>query len=190
MTIVKRSQMDKKQSRGLVSETEPRFLVIGVIRKPHGVGGEVSVFPQTDMPARFKWLEQVYLSKPKAAPSQPIQVKGVRFHKELVLVRLAGINSREAAGRLRGMWVQVTEDEAIPLEEEEYFLYELLGLEVVAVDGQLLGNLTEIIETGANHVFVVRGEQGEVLLPDIDEVILEIDFSAGIMKVDPLVGLL
>lgn len=187
--------MSKKQSpdqqdgqRGLVSDsTEPRFLVIGRIIKPHGVRGEMRVEILTDLPERFTWLEQVYLGEDDP---QPVGVESVRFHKSFVLVQLAGYDSREAVAELRSQLLLVPEDEGIPLEEGEYYLYQLEGLEVYTDTGEHLGRIVEVLETKANNVFIVQGSRGEVLLPDTDEVVLGIDFENGRMEVHLLPGLL
>jgi 16S rRNA processing protein RimM len=182
------SNQQEKGQRGSVDEAaEPRFLVIGQVRKPHGVRGEVRVTIHTDLPQRFTWLESVYLGQ-----SNPrlVAVESVRFHQDMVLLKLAGFNDRETAGILRGEWLQIPEADAIPLEEGEYYLYQLEGLDVFTDEGQLLGQLTQIIETGANNVFVVQGAVGEILLPDIDEVIKDIDFESSRMTVHLLPGLL
>lgn len=166
---------------------EPRFLVIGRVLKPHGVRGEVRVAPLTDFPQRFTWLETVFLGE---VDPYPVVVEAVRFHGELILLKLAGYDDRESAGRLRGVWLQVPENEAIPLEEGEYFLYQLEGLIVFTDAGDRLGELVRVMETGANNVFVVKSDSGELLLPDTAEVVQEIDFENGRMTVHLLPGLL
>ncbi len=163
------------------------FIVIGQITKPHGVRGEVRVKPHTDEPARFTWLEQVYVG---AENPQPMAVEKARVHQGMVLLKLTAVSNRTAAESLRGEWLLVPEAEALPLEEGEYFLFQLEGLTVVTTDDETLGTLTSIIETGANNVFVVQGEQGELLLPDIDEVVQEIDFENGRVIVTLLPGLI
>lgn len=167
--------------------TEPSFLIIGQITKPHGVRGEVRVQPHTDLPQRFTWLETVYLDD---KDPQPAVVDSARLHKNMVLLKLAGVDNRQAAEALRGKWVLVPEEDAIPLEEGEYFLYQLIGLAVHTDAGARLGELVEVIETPANNVFRVAGDSGEVLLPDIEEVVLEIDFENGRITVHLLPGLL
>ena len=165
---------------------EPSFLVIGVVGKAHGLGGEVRVIPETDQPERFTWLEVVYVGKEEP---QPVVVESARVHQNTVLLKLTGYDDRDAAETLRGEWLQVPEAEAIPLEEGEYYLYQIKGLSVVTEEGEALGELVDIIETGANNVFVIQGEQGQLLLPDIDEVILNIDFEIGRITVHLLPGL-
>lgn len=184
----KTSDQENESRRGSVENpAEPRFLVIGRITKPHGVGGEVRVIPHTEMPERFSWLEHVYVGE---ANPQKVGVESVRFHKSLILLKLAGYNDRNAAEILRNEWLLVTEEEAIPLEDGEYFLYQLVGLQVYSDAGESLGVLVDVIETGANNVFVVEGALGQILVPDIEEVVLEIDFENGRMTVHLLPGLL
>lgn len=188
MTEISSVGGNKSQQRGLVeTSTEPRFLLIGEISRPHGVRGEVRVVPYTDVPERFTWLETVYLGEDDP---QPTAVEAARLHQGVILLKLAGVDDRDAAGMLRGLWVQVPESEAIPLEEGEYFLYQLFGLAVYSDDGRHLGELTDVIETGANNVFVVQGAEREILLPDIDDVVLDIDFDNGRLTVHLLPGLL
>ncbi len=169
------------------SSDGPRFLVIGRITKPHGVRGEVRVVPMTDQPERFGWLEQVYVGEksPKL-----MEVEYARLHKKMVLLKLVDVNGRHMAEPLRGQLLQVLEDDAIPLEEGEYYLYQLRGLNVVTDDGNDLGKLVHVMETGANNVFVVKGKSGEVLLPDIPEIVQEIDFENGRMTVKLMDGLM
>lgn len=170
-----------------MDDTEPRFLVIGEVIKPHGVRGELRVTPHTDNPQRFLALQRVFVGR---EDPQSMDVTAVRFHQNQVLLSLAGVTTRDAAEALRGAWLQVPLSEAVPLAEDEYFLYELEGLAVYADTGEHLGELVEVLETKANNVFVVRGERGEILLPDIDEVIREIDFDNGRITVHLLPGLL
>jgi len=181
------SRAEDEEPRGSVEQpVEPRFLVIGQVLKPHGVRGEVRVNPQTSQPERFDWLETVYLGE---TDPQPVEVESVRFHKNLILLKLVGYDDRDAVEVLRGQWLQVAEENAIPLAEDEYFLYQLIDLAVYAEDGTHLGTLVDVIETGANNVFVVRGSGRDLLLPDTDEVIQEIDFENGRMTVHLLPGL-
>lgn len=168
------------------STTEPRFLVVGEVLKPHGVRGEVRVRPHTDLPERFGWLASVLIGPD---PMRIMAVEGVRFHQELILLKLSGIDDRESAARLRGRLLHVPIEEAITLNEDEYFLFQLEGLAVYSDTGRHLGAISSVIETGANHVFVVRGEEGEILLPDTAEVIQDIDFERQRMTVHLLPGL-
>lgn len=188
MTKKAGSSQKKEDQRGLVeASTEPRFLIIGQVLRPHGVRGEMRVTPYTDVPERFTWLETVYLGDENP---QPVGVEAARLHQDIILLKLAGYDDRDAAESLRGVWLQVPESEGIPLAEGEYYLYQLEGLAVYTDEGEHLGEITSVIETGANNVFVVEGVRGEVLLPDIDDVILDIDFTNGRVTVHLLPGLL
>ncbi len=184
----KSDQQRTSSRKGSVDkDTEPRFLVIGRIGKPHGVRGDIRVLPHTDLPERFTWLEEVYIGEknPRA-----VLVEYVRFHKHWVLLKLKGFDDRQAVESLRGQLLLVKEDQAIPLEENEYFLFELIGLNVISEDGMALGELIQVIETGANNVFVVDGSKGEILIPDIPEVVRVIDFRNREIIVNLLPGLL
>lgn len=167
-------------------DTQPRFLVIGQVTKPHGVRGEMRVLPLTDRPERFSWLEEVFLGEDG---ERRATVLAARLHQGFVLLKLEGYDSRDDAETLRGTKLTVSEDLAIPLEEGEYYLRDLLGMDVVTEEGAQLGALEDVIETGANNVFVVRGDQGELLLPDIPDVIIDIDFEQKLMTIRPLPGL-
>jgi 16S rRNA processing protein RimM len=167
--------------------TEPRFLVIGQIGKPHGVHGEMRVVPYTDLPERFTWLEEVYVGQDRPIL---VPIEHVRFHKNWVLLKLAGTDDRDAAALFNGQLLLVDESQAIPLEEGEYYLYQLEGLSVISDQGLDLGIIVEVMETGANNVFVVRGEDGQLLIPDTKEIVLDIDFDNARMTVHIIPGLL
>ena len=180
--------MSNSKRRGLAVETsEPRFLVIGRVIKPHGVRGDVKVEVHTELPERFAWLEYVYIGH---RDPKPVAVEQVRFHKSWVLMKLAGYDDRNDAEKLRAQWLQVPKEEALPLEEGEYYLYQIIGCTVISDQDEVLGKVTEVIETKSNNVFVVEGPRGELLLPDTDEVIKEIDPDNGRLYVHLIPGLL
>lgn len=178
--------------RGSVSEhTEPRFLIIGQVTRPHGVKGEVRVTVYTDLPERFTWLKQVYVGANVDSDSpQLIAVEKVRVERAGVLLKLQGYDDRDAAENLRKMWLFVAREEAIPLAEGEYFLYQLQGLAVYSHEGELLGKLTEILELPAHRVYGIHGDYGEILVPDNPELVLEIDLNAGKMVIQLLPGMI
>lgn len=143
--------------------------------------------PLTDRPERFGWLEAIYVGEWRP---RRVGVVSARLHGNYVLLKLDGYPTRTEAEALRNELLQVPEDEAIPLEEGEYFLHQLQGLEVVTEEGQTLGRLSDVLETGANNVFVVDGPAGQHLIPDIPDVVREIDIDAGRIVIRPLPGLL
>lgn len=179
--------MPGQHSRGLTDGTvEPRFLIIGRVIKPHGVRGEIRVEPHTELPERFNWLESVFVGLDH--PEQ-VAVESVRFHKNWILLKLAGFDNREEAQALRSQWLQIPEEKALPLAEGQYYLYQVIGLDVFTDKDEHLGQVAEVMETGANNVFVVKGDKGEVLIPDIEDVILNIDFDKQRMTIHLLPGL-
>jgi 16S rRNA processing protein RimM len=145
------------------------------------------VHPITELPERFTWLDSLYVGE-----SNPVKVRieAARIHNKFVLIKLAGFDDRDAADSLRGELLQIPEEEGLPLAEGEYYLYQLLGLSVFTEQGEQLGSVVDVIETNANNVFVLDGAAGEVLLPDIEEVILDIDFDNDRMLVRLMPGLL
>lgn len=145
----------------------------------------------TDMPERFEWLERVHVSADEWEPQPPaLAVESVRYHGDGVLLKLATIDDRDAADELRNHWLQVPVEDAIPLAEGEYFLFQLIGLTVVTDTDEPLGEVADLLETGAHNIFVVNGPRGEILLPDIPDVVKTIDFDAGRVVVHLLPGLL
>jgi 16S rRNA processing protein RimM len=184
-------QRDRKQGSVGNDSAEPRFLVIGRIVRPHGVRGEMRVEILTQLPERLTWLQEVYLARDpdEQAPDMAI-VEKVRLHKGQALLQLEGVATREAAEGLRSMVLLIPLAEALPLDEDEYYFYQLEGLEVYTDEGTLLGVVREVLETGANEVFVVAGSRGELLLPNTLEVVQEIDLEAGRITVHIIPGLL
>ena len=164
---------------------------MGRILRPHGVRGEVRVEILTEDPGRFKRMDQVYLSRREKGVPQPVDLLKARFHQNKVLLTLDGYHSREEAAALRGWLIWVPFSEAIPLEEGEFFLFQLIGMAVWTDDNRFLGNVADIIQTGANEVFVVKGESGkEILIPDTEEVVLEVNGETNKILVHPIPGLL
>lgn len=151
------------------------------------MNGEVRVELLTDVPERFEWLEAIYVGE---ANPRPVGIESVRYHQGIVLLKLAGYPTRTEAETLRGQLLQVPEAEAVPLAEGEYFLYQLVGLQVFTEDGAPIGRLSEVLETGANNVFVVDGPHRQHLIPDIPDVVREIDLEARRLVIRPLPGLL
>ncbi len=167
---------------------EPLFLAVGQLRRPHGVRGEIRMEVLTDFPERLTPGMTVYVGPRRL----PLRIRRVRWQNEVMLISFEGYEDRDRVGLLRNMVVAVPADQAPPLPENEFYYHEVLGLRVVTDDGRELGEITEIMETGANDVLVVKPKGGgaEILLPDIDDVVLEIDTERGVMTVHLLPGLL
>ncbi len=178
---------------GQTPASVPSFLILGRIARPHGVRGEINVQIVTAYPERISDLEQVYIGRDPydASGATAFTLSGVRRHRGAVLIRLEGITTREDAERYRDQFLMVALDNAVPLEEGEYYLFEIIGAVVVTDQGETLGRVSDVLETGANDVFVVTGgTRGEVLIPDIPEVVQDIDLEQKRITITPLPGLL
>ena len=174
------------------AEQPPPFLLLGRVLRPHGVRGEVRIEVLTAYPERIVPGRRVFIGPDPQDPHSATThtVTRSRKHQKMLILQLEDIADRGAAETLRGQFVMVTLDDAVPLEEGEFYLFQLIGLAVYTDEGEHLGRITDVIETGANDVYVVRGPRGEVLLPAIDECILELDIEGGKVTVHLLEGLL
>ena len=162
------------------------WIIIGRIRAPHGIRGEVRVELLTDFPERYRTLKRVYLGERHEARA----VEAARFTPKGVLLKLAGVNARDAADALRGAYVALPEADLPPLPTGNFPHLQVRGLSVYAEDGRHLGAVAEILTTGSNDVYVVRGgPSGEILLPAIADVILSIDLQAERITVRLIPGL-
>ena len=171
---------------------QPPFLLLGQVQRPHGVRGELRIEIMTAYPDRIVPGMEVYMgTDPQDTNSAVIyKITNVRSHQHLLILRLEGVDDRESADLLRKHYVMVTLEDAVPLEEGEYYLYQVIGLRVRTEDGEDLGQVAEVIETGANDVYVINGPRGEILLPAIDECVREVDIEGGSITVHLLDGLL
>lgn len=164
-----------------------KLLQVGVITTPHGVRGEVKVFPTTDDPKRFRRLKTVLLDTGKE--KKELEIEGVKFFKQFVILKFKGIDNINDVEGYRKMPLLVTREHAVRLKRNEYFIADLIGLQVFT-EGALLGTLKHVIQTGANDVYEVLMENGkEILIPAIRQCILSVDIEAGKMEVHLLEGL-
>ncbi|MGE5552361.1 MAG: ribosome maturation factor RimM [Betaproteobacteria bacterium] len=169
-----------------------RFVAIGEVTAPHGLRGEVRVIPLTDFPERFTHTAQVLVGPPGAEPDgPPFGLEQVRRHGRTMIVKLAGVDSVEAAERLRGRLLFVRRDEVVPLPAGRFYVFDLIGLAVVAEDGTPVGELVEVLENPANDLFVVCPSDGggDILIPAVKSVVREIDLAGGRMVVSLPPGL-
>lgn len=163
------------------------LLKVGVITSTHGLRGEVKVFPTTDDVRRFKKLKEVIFDADGERRS--LEIAGVRFFKQQVILRFKGIDNINDVENYKGKSLYVTRDKAVRLEKDEYFIGDMLGMEVVSDEGEALGILKSVMETGANDVYVVEGSEKELLLPAIKQCILDVDIRQRKMTVHLMKGL-
>lgn len=169
-----------------------RFVAIGEAVAPHALRGELRVLPLTDFPERFAAITQVFLGLPGGEPGgKPVAVERACPQGRFFLVKLAGVDTVEAAEKLRGRLLFVPRDAVAPLPEGRFYVFDLVGLTVADEQGTVLGEVVEVLENPANDLFVVRPPDGgrELLLPALKSVVQEIDLAGGRMVVRLLPGL-
>ena len=165
------------------------LLQVGAIATTHGVQGEVKVFPMTDDVKRFKKLKKILLDTGKGY--QELEILQVKFFKNMVILKFKGIDDINDIEKYKGKELYVTRDKAQKLGKDEYFIADLLGIAVVEDNGRKLGHIKDVIETGANDVYVVEMEgKKDLLIPAIKQCILKVDVEVGQMDVHLLEGLL
>lgn len=165
------------------------YLRVGVIANTHGIKGEVKVFPTTDDKERFSLLEEVYVDTGKEKIE--LKIEQVRYFKNMVIVKFKGINNINEIEQYKGMDLLITREQALPLEENEYYICDAIGSEIFLEDGVEFGILKDVMTTGANDVFVVESkEHGEVLLPVIPDCVRKIDTEEKRIVVNIMKGLL
>lgn len=164
-------------------------LRVGVITSTHGVRGEVKVFPTTDDAGRFKKLKEVLLDTGKEL--KPMKIEQVKFFKNMVILKFQGFDNINDIEIYKGKDLLVTRDNAVKLGPDENFIVDLIGLTAVTDEGEELGTLTDVIQTGANDVYEVTMDQGKtLLLPAIKQCILNVDLEAGRVLVHMMDGLM
>ncbi|HIZ45046.1 MAG TPA: ribosome maturation factor RimM [Firmicutes bacterium] len=162
---------------------------VGVITSTHGIRGEVKVFPTTDDPERFRSLKETILRARRE--ERVLEIEHVKFFKQFVILKFKGIDSINEIEPYKGAELWVTRENAVPLEEGEYFIADLIGLPVITDEGKQLGVMKDVIQTGANDVYEVQMENGKtVLLPVIEECVLSVGTEKGEILVHVMDGLL
>ncbi|MCL2188100.1 MAG: ribosome maturation factor RimM [Defluviitaleaceae bacterium] len=162
---------------------------IGIIVKPQGIRGELRVLPTTDDPARFGLLNEVFVRREKGEP-QKYALTSARQQKGLVMLTLEGVNDRNAAEALVGAVLVIPDTWALPLDEDEYFVRDLIGLTAVDEKGEALGEVADVLRTGANDVYVIRPTQGaSFMVPAIKDVVRGVDMNAGCITLRLMDGL-
>ena len=164
------------------------LLKVGVITSTHGIRGEVKVFPTTDDAKRFKKLKNVILDNGKEKID--MEIASVRFFKNMVILKFKGIDDINDVEKYKKAELYVTRENAVPLKKDEYFIADLIGVEVTSDEGEALGVIDDVLQTGANDVYVIKkaGCQ-DLLVPAIKACIKEVDKENQKMIVHLLAGL-
>jgi 16S rRNA processing protein RimM len=172
--------------------SEERLLNVGKIVNTHGIRGEVKVWPQTDFPdVRFKPGTTLMLFPPESGMPVTVEVISSREQKKMYVLKLKGFDDINVVEKYKGWELKVSEADRVPLEEGEYYVRDIIGCEVVTEEGETLGTITDTLSPGANDIWVVRMPKGkELLLPVIDDVVIDVDIAARKVKVHLMEGLL
>ena len=166
-----------------------QYLRIGVITSTHGIRGEVKVFPLTDDPERFRFIDCVLLQT--KTEQLELKIQNVKFFKQFAILKFHGIDSINDVEQYKGCELFVPREKGVPLGENEYYIADLIGMEVYLEDGTELGRLRDVLETGANDVYCIDTKNyGEVLIPAIRQCIIKVEVEAGKMTVHLLPGLI
>jgi len=163
-------------------------VIIGEVASPFGLRGEVKVRPVTDFPEHFGGLKEVYVGKgsPPRRSGRILKIESARPHKGAVIVKFAGIDDVSAAEALRGMELRISESELMPLEEDEYYIHDIIGLDVETTEGEHLGRVKEILRTPAHDVYITD----RAMIPAVKEFIASIDLDRKKMVIRPVEGLI
>lgn len=163
------------------------LLQVGVITTTHGIRGEVKVFPTTDDPHRFEVLPSILLDTGKELCE--LEIQRVKYFKQFVILKFKDVDDINEIEPYKGKSLYVTRNMAVPLKENEYYIGDLIGMEVFLEDGSFFGTLKDVMETGANDVYIVQTEDREVLIPAIKDCILKVDVEDNKMTIHLLKGL-
>ena len=165
------------------------LISIAHIARPHGVRGEVSAEILTDFPERFEEMEEVTLARNQVVTGS-FEIESIRFHKGRLLIKFAGIDDADAAATLKGLSLVVGRDELVELEKDEFYIFDLVGCELVTREGTPVGSVIRVDDFGAAPLLVVTGNGRESLIPLTNEFCPEVDTTAKRIVVIPVEGLL
>lgn len=164
------------------------LLQVGVITTTHGVRGEVKVFPTTDDANRFKKLKEVILDTGKE--QLPLEIAQVKFFKNLVILKFKGIDNINDIEKYKGKSLYVTREHAVKLKKDEYFIADLIGMRAVTEEAEELGTIKDVLQTGANDVYIIKKDgEDELLVPAIKDCVKNVDIEGGVMTLHLLEGL-
>jgi 16S rRNA processing protein RimM len=177
----------------MANEGSEKYFTVGVIAGTHALRGEVKVLSRTDFPEkRFKKGVKLHLREAGKAPREELKIVSARVHQQFWLILFEGVTSINDVEKWKGLELVVPESELVPLPQDTYYIHQLIGLKVITDEGREVGTIREVLQPGANDVYVVRGtlQKADVLIPAIPDCVLSVDVDAGQMLVHLLPGLL
>lgn len=175
---------------------KPKWIVVGEVVASWGNRGEVKIIAHTEFPERFQRMEAVRLfPRDSDEPVGSFPLESCRGHKDGLLLKLKDVDSIDQAEKLRGMLIKVSVDELMPLPPGRYYIFQIIGLECRTESGTPLGVVTDVLQTGANDVYVVKPYKGvtrqkEILIPVIPQVVKDIRPEEGVLVIEPMDGML
>lgn len=164
------------------------YLSIGQIINTHGLRGAVKVYPLTDDISRFEKLKEVYVKENDGLVKY--KVESIKFLSSTVSVKLKGVDSEEAANKLRGSYIKVDRKSAVKLPKDTYFICDLIDLEVYDEKGMLLGTVKDVLQTGSNDVYVIQSSGKDILIPALKDIVKKIDLTNKKILVEMPEGLI
>jgi len=167
-----------------MKQSELQFITVGRILAPWEYHGYLKVEVITDFPERFAAESTVYINK------KPVTIEDVLWQRGKAIVKFDAVDTEKDAEKMRGQLVEIQFSQLQPLPEGQYYQFQLIGLEVRTVQGEVVGEISDILPTSNNDIYVVAGEGGEILIPATDEIIKSIDLEQGIITIEPVKGLL
>lgn len=167
----------------------PQYLIVGKTLKPHGVHGALKVEPITENPDRFKTLSVIYIGD-DTLPKKCYELEQVEFTPKHLVVYLKDVDTRNKAEEFRGTFLYITKEQAVDLPEGAYFYYELVGMKVQDEDHNFIGTVKDVVDYPAQRLFILDVDDNDVLIPDVDEIVKDIDSQKQTITIHLIEGLL
>ncbi len=166
------------------------YFVIGKIVNTQGIRGDVRIVPQTDDITRFEKLKTVEIYKEKDKNSSRVLTIGkVWYHKKFVVIKFKEIENMNEAEKIKDYLIKIDRKDAVPLDEDEFFIADLIGVKVITDEKEELGEIKDVITTGANDVYVIKTSGKDILIPAIKQCVLNVDMSSRTMTIHLMKGL-
>ena len=181
LDILKKKHTEKKPAE---RENHMDRIKVGKIVSAVGIRGEVRVYPYTDYPERFEELDSVFAGEDRLEPEK------IRYHKNTVIIKFRGVNDRNAAEALRDRFLEIDKKDLRELGEDEYYIFDLIGLEAQDQNGKRIGRVSDVIQNSAQDLYEIEHIDGKkYFVPAVKEFVTDIDINRGIMKIKPIEGL-
>ncbi len=164
------------------------YFVVGKIVNTQGIRGDVRIMPQTDDITRFEKLKTVQIFRGNGQ-ARELNIQKVWYHKNFVIIKFKEIENMNDAEKIKDHFIKISREEAVPLEEDEFFIADLLGVLVKTEEGEELGKIKDVISTGANDVYVIKTKDKDILVPAIKQCILDVDMNERVMTIHLMKGL-